>query len=915
ESSSKWGEKTNSISHLATNMIPSMKDIEKVILYPYSADWMKLDIGVINRDMVNPDINQFESTGLPHTMNMIAVGEEKSYHRLTCNMYLLRALAHYWRSSDQYGYLEQMMRIAEHLSRRRDLRGAAKWLLLMLRTMKLHIWRSPDSKITVSPDFQSSVRAKIYEYLGDIYVATSGTILFSEDELSAKESANQEKDIWTKILPLMRISKISSGATGGANTENANDESVTYDTIDDREDEFFYTLSGAYYLRNHQSLRACDVFLKKISVRQRRMFKTLFRLKQNNIKQQDGEKVRMRLEAVRSWCNIWNGVEKAIHILVFSDEDDGLHSSPAVNIRDRRRYGALLTKIGTTVLAAANFADQFRWDQKITDAEKEQFIQTRIKPFEGDHNSDPGNKVKIDQLKIAIKGNLDVNKSFRQIDRVFSLIMDNEYLRHRSQRSEGALLNYERTNPLIFELGVNSSLRRNSLSVWRKLRKMASKHENLEAKDNDNPLVEMLKRSRVNGSEFLLGLLAEAVESAKIKEIKSKKNRVEFEEDFRGISRTVHYLRVAEISLLGAFLSMNDNMNDLEAATAARSFGCLYLRSIELVLETRKMVYEYLNVDDALRLDIALALTYEMFHVAAKRYIYHAISIFKNEKRAERRIHQEFGQVYAALGDLLVIRAEAVEAGKWKCSNPGEGGYCNVGLPDRETRIIGLTYRWPALANLPGVANALESESEIRLQAESAYRNVLEQFLSETENYIKRYRFPNELFYLHRDIMDRETHYEICVNVANRHWDYSSQNKKRLDGSKAAEHLRDNEYRIIMALQEPNADGLDRQIWLTGIERVLKYVNVVRVGASYLLIDRNAKGKMQIKLKRESIEEQSDRADDNLAELKRFFRSYDDGLPGVYLDGSESGASNGEREIEKDGTQNVVDEKQHSYFE
>lgn len=217
----------------------------------------------------------------------------------------------------------------------------------------------------------------------------------------------------------------------------------------------------------------------------------------------------------------------------------------------------------------------------------------------------------------------------------------------------------------------------------------------------------------------------------------------------------------------------------------------------------------------------------------------------------------------------MTIRAECLESARQSSERPVTG------------LLEGLALRWEAFRDAICGQTKFQTDLDApdsRRQAEEAYRQAVREFLSEIEDYTKRYRFPHEAYVLHQNISDRRMHFEICRGIRGRHWDETR--NRRVDGRAAARRLATQAREMASMTYEhyPNVD--DRQAWLKDVCRVVDMAGRMRPHPGYLRVVSVGTGSEQTyALRWRRQDDELEAADSDV--LRRFFRSRDDGLAGA----------------------------------
>ena len=236
------------------------------------------------------------------------------------------------------------------------------------------------------------------------------------------------------------------------------------------------------------------------------------------------------------------------------------------------------------------------------------------------------------------------------------------------------------------------------------------------------------------------------------------------------LRKQIRFAYRAEVAFIGAHLCMDDNIRDIDLAINCRSIGALYLKGIEFVLKIRELFGA--NKENN-QFDLLLGFIYQEFHAASKRFLVNSIDIFEGEIIRERCFRQDLGNIYRALGDLLLIRAEVLEAIRIHEKKKGERDSYESNF--LKCTFPGLVNEWKDVSGFIIQQNGNDTDTElfrVRRDADQAYRNACKQFHTELDEYFNRYKFSQDVFFDHSNVMDRRLHFLICSNIHARHWDY-----------------------------------------------------------------------------------------------------------------------------------------------
>jgi len=834
-----------------------------------------------------------EPHGLPYTLNMIAVVLEKTWHRYACNRYLLNVLDYYRRIHDEYGKLDQMIFIGELLMRRRDIRRATAWYLLAL--IKFSEFQKGDQVLDLTakmPEQQSRMRAKLFEHLGDVFFASRGTVFLTKDQMEKLwEDMDHSEDVETNISTALKdIHKI-----------------IRMEMIDDRTDEYFYTQASIHYIVNDQILRACDVYMKKLVIRHDRM---ILDFNKYNSEKKTKEKECLFGEIVRSWCSFWVGTEKIMNLLI--------NASPKLRkayplrigrIIDRRRFGALYTRIGGMMATASGYDDTLysfyweaekeseKWDDNcdllLTNLQspppkkmegpfnrREQYIAQRIDAFfpgfSKENKEEAAPFSPSDEpynLAMNLIANTDIFETSQAINRIIGFLVDNEKM---VEEKSGAEINICEEG----EIGYSSPLSGILAQPWR----------NTSARPKIEDFAEPLRSCLKHPNGLLFGMVFYLIELILTKV--DSKEEGKSPADLKRIRREVRFCYRAEICYLGARACLDDNINDLDSADACRGVGVLYVKGCHMVFQLRKCFSELDNELEGVGLDdidSALAFLYQQFHRAAKRFLLTAIETYRQERIHERCVRQLLGNTWRALGDLMCVRAEvltsllsneieesdATFAGLFgEPKDMAESGGCN---PNQDK----LKGKWKDMDKFVGCNPEKDNDDDlkdVRRQADEAYRKACNQFLSEIEDYTKRYRFSHEAYFAHRNVMDRRMHFKICEGIQRRHWNYYKDNAR---GKEAYKILAVQMWRLSLTEGRRQPRVHDRQQWLADVCDSMALANEMCTIKPYVEIKITKDNKRTIKWinnAKQAPTSEKEQSEKEQNKKRLFFRSFDDGV-------------------------------------
>ncbi len=143
-------------------------------------------------------------------------------------------------------------------------------------------------------------------------------------------------------------------------------------------------------------------------------------------------------------------------------------------------------------------------------------------------------------------------------------------------------------------------------------------------------------------------------------------------------------------------------------------------------------------------------------YIAAKHYLVTAIDIYREERINERTVRSSLGETYFLLGNLLFIRSEILVQRETSM--------------DDESRSNEFLEFLKLVSNLSQEHNPDQSVKDfiedidvldVRRQATEAFREALKQFQREIEEYLNRYRIPQQVYFSHGNVINRRLHFEI----------------------------------------------------------------------------------------------------------------------------------------------------------
>jgi Cdc6-like AAA superfamily ATPase len=820
------GSYQKQLDELIKNMVPFDKDEQK----PFTNEQLIEGTDFIHFEIdPYPVYSAFEPTGYPVIINIIAIVMEKKWHRFASNRFLLLALDFYRRQLDEHQIIDQMIFIGEVLMRRRDIRQAASWYLLTLD--RLVSYQKCDQKNLFSKQagVHRTTRAKLFEYLGDIYFATDGTALLDKKEL------RYIKGIDDKISDKMTDIR----------------KKLILGMMDYRDEEYFYTQATYHYGINQQPLRECDVYMKRMNVRITNLFKTL---QKNDFKIEDIYGSPDLGNAVRAWCTFWFGAEKILNALLDSlPNDNRTQSFEKGKIVDRRRFGKLLTLVGRMFMMASErelidwyldskviYDKHIKSNGKIEEEHDDIILKMKKEIPKSITNKSVTEKYLENELKTLLQKRKDITKTALGIDRVIGLLIDNEdFKKGLAPPRDKKIRNIFKKNGI-----------RERSCLFRLAPKSCKETKNGQGDKEECRWPEEAPNAFLVGQLYLIcGHMEFGISEEQRKEEVEK------------IKKKIILLYLAEISLLGAHISFKDSLKSLSSARTGQKLGILYLQCIEHLLTLR----EYVSCN---RFDEKLANVYTSLHLASKRFLANAIDNYLAERYHARCTHTELGLTYRALGELLLIRAEILEC----CDSDKK----NSKPENRQTTFSGIRCPWSRINEYIKLQKEHIADNvvdKVRYKAGEAYRNACRQYLMEIEDYTKRYRLSNEVYFLQKNIMDSEMHFEICQSIYMRHWDYKT--KTDVNGRMAALALTEMARKLSVELFRPAHRVRDRKVWLKDIKVIVNLVSKLSPNQNYIDISEKEKEYSVSWIKKQEKKEEEKSFEDI---ARNFFRSYDDGL-------------------------------------
>jgi hypothetical protein len=615
--------------------------------------------------------------------------------------------------------------------------------------------------------------------------------------------------------------------------------------IDDRKEEFFYTQAAYNHGINKHPFRECDVFLKKMRVRQDLLFRLLAKYRRELDAMKQESTPDDFFEAMKCWCNFWDGAEKVLNSLV--DVHPGVRKIQPLEkgrITDRRRFGELFTEIGRMfMLVAQSKLSDWYWNAKkmqreaiglgVKDGELHiiSYIEKKYKSLYGKRASKDvlmdfiednqsldkesaeeycvllkrrggfkgeSEVEKLEQRKYleVLCERLDLERAANAIDRIFGFLIDNvEFEQGLGEGRIDANICEKET------IGINSPLWNLSSTSWRGLSEArlsrlnwwpqamrvpgcgAEKNRDaykkrFESKIKERKLHSLLLSDKpacvrcsllASHNAFLVGQLYYTMKCIFLNwdgergTLGKGSSLSSLEKKWLPRIRTLYR---AEVALLGAYLSLDNSLRDVESAESSRSLGMLYLGCIESLLKFRSDLMKAWpkggTKHNRLMMDRNLAMIYTYLHISSKRFLVNAEDAYLEERMSSRVVHQALGSCFRAKGDLMIIRAEILAFNEEKIF-PERGTQKESDKEDMET-LAGIDGAWKDVNRYIGMQDKYTSDDEARdtrREAAEAYRKACSQHLSEIEEYKKRYRITNETFYVRKNLMNRKLHYEI----------------------------------------------------------------------------------------------------------------------------------------------------------
>lgn len=626
-------------------------------------------------------------------------------------------------------------------------------------------------------NLKSSMEAKLCEYLGDIYYATNGELF----QLNYNQNNESLIDI-IKKNPIISI-------------------------FDNRDEELFYTQATFIYAMNNKRLKEADVLLKKSTIRMEKFFKIL---SDNNFEITEKINVNDLGILIQNWCSFWISIVKVLTILTDSDITLSGKDDSNLILLDRRLYAKALVMVGKIflMLARRNVTYLFLAPEQFLE---EGNIKTKIDKF--------AEKIDNDFLKTHcnFKSECEFEEAKNYFENDFKknnrIILDLENTINLINSIMGLILRSGNSNLSTLYLAKDGEVGQKSL-LWN----LASTYWRKLCSDSgiDHPF-------RCKNNAYLIGQLFHIY-----RQIKEKEPEKQIDE----LDGRIESLYRSEISLLSAQLSLNDCIRDHDSAQASRAIGVLYLDAIEILLYLKK---------NSKKENSFLAYLYSQLHLAAKRYLFHALDMLFSENDTSRRIHHMIGETYRHLGDLMIIRAEVLYQNQ---SDSYDHNY-NESFSDWSDLIKYLKLQKEHILDFDLI--------EVRYYAVRYYRKACRQYLNEIENYNNQYRFSNELYHFHNNIMDSKTHYEICSMINNRY--LSTENKQLQKGHKNL--LNKISKKMSNLLSGPYPSANEQTDWLKGFNDLFHMVNKIGLRDNYFFYIDSSSENYKIMFQSKPIEDRS----------------------------------------------------------
>lgn len=869
------------VYELGRSMVPSYRDDWRIFPFTSQPEYRSHCKDETRSPL--PLYTGFDPYGLTRSLNFNAIILEKMWHRYAANRFLLLCLDYYARAYDEYGVVDQMILIGEIMIRRRDFRLAARWYELAMRKLVDYQRMDTWDRTKKQPELQSQNRARLYEFLGDVYYATQGTAFISSERMREARSEGLDVALRERMLELRLLL-------------------VDVDMLDDRNEEYFYTQAAQQYAINRQPLRECDVYLKKLVLRQEKfgelvgqdgfsfkMLKTpdcvmrgsemisksddtrwtsvteelqlllglplfgmpLFDMPQTSFSNGSLERVAYVDDCgmiIRSWCSFWEGAEKVAGFLVDMSSAPRRGEEPKAVV-DRRRFGKLYARIGSmiTQMATGDWQELI-WKSEVDadsldvhwETERLAYVDRKTAAVMADWRTirqkakEMGRKSLTDPMLETME---------MHFHNILMNLTDLTTARQRMGRLFGMLVGEPNaTFKTIFE----DELEISDASLLWELGSNAWSRE---------------KTSLAN--RFLCGQLQTLAKEQKLGE---------------SLWKPLRALYMAETAYLCAFVSFDDNIRDLDEAESCLGLGSLYIKTIAYWFNILECLFrreattptEKGFVEDFAR-------NYVWLHLSAKRFLAYAIDILRAENVHERCNHLRLGQAYRSLGDLMLIREEVLV---WIGTEGGADGSAD------RVALSSLAFGNRKTVSMKEVQDALKAEMlaqrlhiddadviSCRIQASESYRQALREDLAEIGDYLKRYRFPNDAYIFHGNIMDRQMHYDICACIRHRHWDYYKK-QPAFSAKEAAELLNEDTRELSVHSFEPSPGNVrNQEMWLVGLKRTLDLVCKMSVTPGGLEAD-SADGRAVVV----RFADERKHAEQDGRQPWRFFRSFDDGL-------------------------------------
>ena len=798
----------------------------------------------LNKASFEPFNTALEPLGVPRSLNHIAIASEKMWHRYAANKYLVQVVDFFMAVHDEFAAIDQMLFIGEVMVRRRDPRLAARWYTLAFTQAQL-LDRSPNEKEDTTTKFggdrrlkhspqQSTVRAKLFEYLGDLYFATQGTAFIPSQKLHtfASLSDTERREAREEGIQHFRMLLAKGGIKD----------------VEHRDEEFFYTLAIQQYIVNDQPLRVTDVYCKKLTIRYER-------LQELHKDASDGE-------IATSWCPFWLSASNVLNTL--AKPQSGLADTYAETylVHDRNRFGILCFHVGRMMeLVEARDLHHFWRDRSFAEdwgAGERKAFNTAL----ADEWKKLGLITEETTRETILSSYSDLEKAQQSFNYVFRVLFDNNSLALQGtdkKESASSFLAFI-SNPDTLE--INSMLWHLCRKAWR-----TTEIPGLEQLSTEGPN----PPSHINW--FLFGHLLNLNEQAKMSH-----------DGYPEYNRRLSSLYLAEVALLSSWLSLDDSIHDINAAHVCQELGRLYLRGIELFLD----LLPEMQGKDGFNWAAVRAL-YLLLHSAAKHFLTYAIDLYRIEEPSQRKSYVQLANAWTRLGDLLLIRSIVIAG---MDDSKFDTKFSKRALSENHYQtIMEIPLKFYEEDPKDGSLATLIEEQEPQCrdqhiedclcQTTQAYKEALRAALEEKDEYLKRYRFPHDSFFSHNTVMDRNRHYDICESIHWRHWNYQDMTSQ--SALTEDEEMRKNVAKLHDEMKRLGTIGqnvfpapvlaFELPSWMKSLQTLLEHIDLNNVEGSRFVVCCSDK---QYTLKRRAETEAKAEAD--AANQRRFFRSFNDQL-------------------------------------